>query len=277
SCRPVLDELIPTVDLPGQWVANDHDALLADGVGGGEFVGIPQAWTPICFPRTTPIPWNNCSIPKFGPEATPPFRALIDSTAVNASFQPCSFVEILLMTAAATLFDRASASLRALRTELVFVDASLPDLDSLLAGREGIDALHILSHGDSGQVRLGNLSLDGDALDAHAETLGEIGAALSEEGDILLYGCNVAAGATGVAFVERLARATGADVAASEDVAGSAGRRLGSGVRAIARTLQINIFQRINAFTKKRKALSDHKCTRSLSQTNRRVQKIGDI
>ncbi|MBK1720000.1 hypothetical protein [Thiocystis violacea] len=46
SCRPVLDELIPTVDLPGQWVANDHDALLADGVGGGEFVGIPQGWRP---------------------------------------------------------------------------------------------------------------------------------------------------------------------------------------------------------------------------------------
>ncbi|MBK1720311.1 hypothetical protein CKO27_22205 [Thiocystis violacea] len=37
--------MIPTVDLPGQWVANDHDALLADGVGGGEFVGIPQGWS----------------------------------------------------------------------------------------------------------------------------------------------------------------------------------------------------------------------------------------
>jgi len=43
-----------------------------------------------------------------------------------------------------------------------------------------------------------------------------------QSGDILLYGCNVGAGAEGLAFVESVARLSQADVAASDDVTGSA-------------------------------------------------------
>jgi hypothetical protein len=35
STRHVLDELLATITSPDQWVASDHDALLADGAGGG--------------------------------------------------------------------------------------------------------------------------------------------------------------------------------------------------------------------------------------------------
>ncbi|MFZ4526239.1 MAG: DUF4347 domain-containing protein [Chlorobium sp.] len=49
-----------------------------------------------------------------------------------------------------------------------------------------------------------------------------MGSSLSPSGDILLYGCNVAAGAEGLAFVDALARLTHADVAASDDVTGAA-------------------------------------------------------
>jgi hypothetical protein len=48
------------------------------------------------------------------------------------------------------------------------------------------------------------------------------GAALSADADILLYGCNVGADAAGKAFVNLLAQATGADVAASDDLTGNA-------------------------------------------------------
>lgn len=56
----------------------------------------------------------------------------------------------------------------------------------------------------------------------HAQQLAGIGAALSEHGDILLYGCNVAEGAMGLQFIDALAQATGADVAASTDTTGTA-------------------------------------------------------
>ena len=43
---------------------------------------------------------------------------------------------------------------------------------------------------------------------------------MTDSGDLLLYGCNVGAGASGQQFVESLAQLTGADVAASDDVTG---------------------------------------------------------
>ncbi|MBF0621207.1 MAG: DUF4347 domain-containing protein [Magnetococcales bacterium] len=47
------------------------------------------------------------------------------------------------------------------------------------------------------------------------------GDALSEDADILFYGCDVAAGDDGTAFVKGLSQLTGADVTASTDTTGS--------------------------------------------------------
>lgn len=40
------------------------------------------------------------------------------------------------------------------------------ELAAALAGRSGIAALHILSHGSSGQIQLGNVALNSTTLDA---------------------------------------------------------------------------------------------------------------
>ncbi|MBF0201806.1 MAG: DUF4347 domain-containing protein [Desulfamplus sp.] len=98
----------------------------------------------------------------------------------------------------------------------------LAELAAALAGRSGIEALHILSHGSSGQIILGQASLNSDSLDDYADELALIRQALSEDGDILLYGCKVAEGQTGMEFVSRLAQITGADVAVSDDLTGAA-------------------------------------------------------
>ena len=50
----------------------------------------------------------------------------------------------------------------------------------------------------------------------------QLGQSLTANGDLLIYGCDVADGAAGLAFVDRLAELTQADVAASVDVTGSA-------------------------------------------------------
>jgi VCBS repeat-containing protein len=93
-------------------------------------------------------------------------------------------------------------------------------LAQALAGRGDIDVLHILGHGSANQFELGNQHLDADSLDRAQADWRAIGAALSANGDILLYGCEVAA--DGTQLIDRLAQLTGADIAASTDATGGA-------------------------------------------------------
>lgn len=131
---------------------------------------------------------------------------------------------------------------------IVFIDGSLPDLQTILdgldpsitaivlnpaldgiqqmadalAGVNGLNAIHIISHGASGQINLGAGVLSQDTLTHYQSQLATIGNALAATGDLLLYGCNVAQGDAGQAFISALGSATGADVAASTDLTGAA-------------------------------------------------------
>jgi large repetitive protein len=134
------------------------------------------------------------------------------------------------------------------RQEIIFIDAAVPDVANLLAafsptaevhylsatrggaeqmadilaGRTGIDAIHILSHGREGSISLGTSQLtEASITGEYRQTLETIGHALTADGDILIYGCDVGANLRGFSTVSALARVTGADVAASDDVTGS--------------------------------------------------------
>lgn len=86
------------------------------------------------------------------------------------------------------------------------------------------DSVHWLTHGQSdGRLVIGGEVLDAARLAAHAESLAIIGQHLSPGADLLLYGCDIADGEAGVRFLQRLAEATGADVAASSDDTGAGG------------------------------------------------------
>ena len=130
---------------------------------------------------------------------------------------------------------------------LYFLDAGIADLDNLIAGlpddaeihllnrqtdgidqmlaaingRKGLASIHILSHGAPGQIQLGSTHVDVNTLDIRIADFAALGNALGADGDILLYGCNVAAGELGQSFISALAQATGADVAASTDLTGN--------------------------------------------------------
>lgn len=93
----------------------------------------------------------------------------------------------------------------------------------ILSTYNDLSSIHIFSHGDSGQLRLGNTLLHNENLDYYKDLLGIIGDALSEQGDILLYGCNVASGADGRYFLDQLSKYTAADVAASDNITGADG------------------------------------------------------
>jgi autotransporter-associated beta strand protein len=90
-----------------------------------------------------------------------------------------------------------------------------------LHGRRELKTLHLLSHGSAGRIQLGNIWLDQDGLGVRAHDLSAISQALAPGADILLYGCDVARGADGRAFVEHLADQIKADVAASTNPTGS--------------------------------------------------------
>ncbi|WP_119680974.1 DUF4347 domain-containing protein [Indioceanicola profundi] len=105
-----------------------------------------------------------------------------------------------------------------------------PDVDGvsfiadLLEGQSGIDSVHVLSHGGPGFVQIGSARLSGESLSQFQEQVARWGAALSAHGDILLYGCQIAEGSGGREFIDAIAGITGADVAASTDMTGAAGR-----------------------------------------------------
>ena len=109
--------------------------------------------------------------------------------------------------------------------EIVEINAGQSGLAQMAAWAEshsGFDAIHVLSHGTEAQLRLGTDIVNGTSLSTvvvQAE-LAEIGRALRAGGDLLLYGCDVAKGTDGAAFINTLAAETGADVAASVDKTG---------------------------------------------------------
>ncbi|TAK60156.1 DUF4347 domain-containing protein, partial [Methylobacter sp.] len=109
-------------------------------------------------------------------------------------------------------------------TEVHVLDAGqdgLAQMAQILDGRSGIDAIHIVSHGSEASVGLGSLTLTAQNLSDHAADLAAIGHALNQNADILLYGCNVAQGSDGEAFIEALTQATQADIVASTDATGT--------------------------------------------------------
>ncbi|ANG63895.1 hypothetical protein A8C75_16365 [Marinobacterium aestuarii] len=94
-------------------------------------------------------------------------------------------------------------------------------ISSILDYFENVAAIHLLSHGAAGALFLGNTKLNSQQLKTNQQQLKRWGNALSPDGDLLLYGCDVADGELGLAFVEQLSDVTGADVAASQDDTGN--------------------------------------------------------
>lgn len=130
---------------------------------------------------------------------------------------------------------------------VAFVDAALPDYQTLvdglapntavyllnptgnelsqisqvLASYNNLSAVSVFSHGSTGALQLGNTSLNSANLLNYAGILQSWAGSLSEDADLLFFGCNLAADATGQSFVSQIASLTGADVAASTDLTGS--------------------------------------------------------
>ncbi|MEH2294226.1 MAG: DUF4347 domain-containing protein [Nostoc sp.] len=130
-------------------------------------------------------------------------------------------------------------------TQLLFIDATVNDIETLLQGalpgievhvlsgeedavaqitqilqhRPEVNTVHIVSHGSPGCLYLGNSQLSLDTLNIYTSQL----QSWSRYGlTLILYGCNVAAGDAGEEFVNKLHQLTGANIAAAVTLTGNA-------------------------------------------------------
>ncbi|MTJ23844.1 DUF4347 domain-containing protein [Dolichospermum sp. UHCC 0352] len=128
-------------------------------------------------------------------------------------------------------------------TTVVFIDASVSDYQTLQAGiiegvksviispnQDGIEqisqilqqhphitTIHILSHGAPGCLYLGNSQLNLTNIHNYTQQLQQW-----QRQNILLYGCNVAAGDAGAEFIHKLHQITNATISASTTKTGNA-------------------------------------------------------
>jgi len=133
------------------------------------------------------------------------------------------------------------------RHEVVFVDARVENLPRLLgeatpnrqvvvlhpnrdaviqmtralSRMQQVEAIHIFSHGDSGKLEIGSGELSMDNIHEYQRQLQSWAAHTTSDADILIYGCDVAAGQRGADFVQAFSDLTQADVAASTDITGA--------------------------------------------------------
>ena len=92
----------------------------------------------------------------------------------------------------------------------------LAEIAAALAALGPVPALHLVCHGSAGRMTLGSAEVTLHSMAGAArEPLSAIGRALAADGEILVYACDFAAGASGAAALARLAEVTGARVAAA--------------------------------------------------------------
>ncbi|MDH5254023.1 MAG: DUF4347 domain-containing protein, partial [Nitrospira sp.] len=106
--------------------------------------------------------------------------------------------------------------------EVIILDPvrdGVTQMAEVLAGRTGIDAIHLVGDGTEAEMQLGSSSLTQESISTqYAEQFNQIRGSLSADADILIYGSNWGTGEAGQLTIDTLASLTGADVAVDTTV-----------------------------------------------------------
>ncbi|HAS24256.1 MAG TPA: hypothetical protein DCR64_01480, partial [Vibrio sp.] len=89
-------------------------------------------------------------------------------------------------------------------------DASdaLEPVNQFIEINENISGIHLLTHGTSEGIYLGSTLFTSNSLLSQADAFAEWGSSLTDDADILIYGCDVAQTQQGKAFIQQLAAIT---------------------------------------------------------------------
>ena len=107
---------------------------------------------------------------------------------------------------------------------VVILDAhrdGIEQINEALTSYNKLDAVHIVSHGDDGQLQLGATQLNKTTLQDRKAEISGWKETFTDGGDLLIYGCKLAATADGKSLVDSLSQLTATDVAASDDLTGN--------------------------------------------------------
>ncbi|MBT8140306.1 MAG: DUF4347 domain-containing protein, partial [Gammaproteobacteria bacterium] len=96
----------------------------------------------------------------------------------------------------------------------------IAQITSILHDYQNLNAVHLISHGSDGSLALGNSTLDADTLAENSGAIGSWANAFRQNGDFLIYGCNLAESEQGRSLVDQLFALTSLDFAASDDLTG---------------------------------------------------------
>ncbi|MBI3898161.1 MAG: DUF4347 domain-containing protein [Gammaproteobacteria bacterium] len=172
-------------------------------------------------------------------DATPVIEPAIIQSIDLAAFAPSSSTsaaaavearkELVLIDPRVSDYGQIVSDLLGPRTDgrsidIVVLDPTrdgIQQVSDALADRHDLSALHIISHGRAGTVELGATELDANTLFDNAGAIQQWRNAFTDDADIMLYGCDVAATPNGHVLIDALSRFTGADVAASDDATGA--------------------------------------------------------
>ncbi len=107
-------------------------------------------------------------------------------------------------------------------TKIIIIDPQTDGIESITRVLQGdrYDRVHIISHGAPGCLNLGNSQLSLDTIDTYAPLI-TTWFDSKAKGDLLLYGCNFAAGDAGAESIAKLQQLTGVDIAASATPTGN--------------------------------------------------------
>ncbi|MFM2119809.1 MAG: hypothetical protein RL722_1277, partial [Pseudomonadota bacterium] len=140
------------------------------------------------------------------------------------SATPAAGHEILFIDSDVDASSLVAGGVRA-GTEIIRLSADLDpwqQMSAAIAARDGISAIHLVSHGDSGELLLAGRAYSAADLAARSAQIESWRSHLTADADLLLYGCDIGTGSAGAALIDTLARETRADVAASTDLTGAA-------------------------------------------------------
>jgi CSLREA domain-containing protein len=154
-------------------------------------------------------------------------------------------------------------------TEVFIIDSTkngVEQITEILATHadQNLTSIHIVCHGTPGSLQLGNAHLGLDTLEYHSQQLQQwqkifsasdktdkplVTSATTSVANLLIYGCNVAAGDVGAEFIAKLHQLTGANIAASRHLIGNAA--FGGNWELEVRTAQMEVSLAFSETTRK--------------------------
>ncbi|WP_221793353.1 DUF4347 domain-containing protein [Oceanobacter mangrovi] len=111
--------------------------------------------------------------------------------------------------------------------EILLLDPQQDPVEQILGAvskMPGVELINIVSHGRDGEITLSNQRIDSHALALQQDLWQAIGQQMDTDGQIQVFGCEVARTDAGKNFINALATSTGAEVAGSVDLTGDAGQ-----------------------------------------------------